>query len=292
MVELRNLRYFVTLARIASYARASQELRISQPSLTRAIQRLERNLALRLFDRDRSGVTLTMQGQTIFERATAILLSAEELERESQMMAGGHYGRIRFGFAPQPAAVLLRALLKQRLENFPNVTNDVRVRNVDALWPLLFNGDIEFLVCAEQQVPDNAPVRAEILGVVPVSLLVNSRHPLLSRESERERFPVIVSSARALPLPEGLEMIAEGEAHIIEDYATLGELVKCTDSICVMTRSAVIDEIRDGKIVVLPSLGYGGGSGQRLVMYTLSRRAVSQNCISIRDVMKRLLRAI
>lgn len=62
MIEFRRLRYLVTLAMQLSYARAAEDLGIKQSAVSRAIQSLEREMDLRLFDRDQSGVSVTAQG--------------------------------------------------------------------------------------------------------------------------------------------------------------------------------------------------------------------------------------
>lgn len=195
MLDLRSLRYLVTLARRSSYARAAEHLGLSQPALTRSVQSLERQLGMRLFDRDRTGVNLTPQGQNFVDGAAVLLENADELERQASLTATGDHGRIRFGMAPMPARVLLKDALQQRLHSSPHLINDVVVRNVEALWPLLVAGEIEFFVSAEGQVPDAPPVRAEILGQFPVSFIVRKRHPLLA-EGASGTFLTLVSAER------------------------------------------------------------------------------------------------
>lgn len=69
MLDLRKLRHVVVLARRLNYVRAADELGITQPTLTRSIQALERQLQVRLFDRDHGSVNLTPRGRSIAERA-------------------------------------------------------------------------------------------------------------------------------------------------------------------------------------------------------------------------------
>lgn len=65
MLGLRRLRYLIVLAKRLGYSRAAEDLRLSQSALSRAIQALESELGVRLFDRDRAGVMLTEQGRWI-----------------------------------------------------------------------------------------------------------------------------------------------------------------------------------------------------------------------------------
>src|SRR5579864_7449308 len=106
-LELRNLRYLVTLSRRLSYARAAEDLGITQSALSRSIQTLEEHFAVRLFDRSRSGVRPTGAGSRILERAQALLANADDLERNFREEAAGESGTLTFGMAHVPARALL-----------------------------------------------------------------------------------------------------------------------------------------------------------------------------------------
>jgi DNA-binding transcriptional LysR family regulator len=80
-VELRQLRYFVTVAAELNFGRAATRLLIAGPSLSQQIKALERDLGTRLFDRDRRTVTLTPAGEALLPRSRSLLEQADELRR-------------------------------------------------------------------------------------------------------------------------------------------------------------------------------------------------------------------
>jgi len=82
-VELRQLRYFVTVAEELNFGRAAERLHIAGPSLSQQIKVLERDLKVRLFERDRRSVTLTPAGAALVPGARALIAQADELRRQA-----------------------------------------------------------------------------------------------------------------------------------------------------------------------------------------------------------------
>src|SRR5262245_51874236 len=95
-VELRQLRYFVTVAEELNFGRAAERLHIAGPSLSQQIKALERDLGVRLFERDRRTVTLTTYGETLLPQTRALLEQADALRRTARGFAASE--PVRLGY--------------------------------------------------------------------------------------------------------------------------------------------------------------------------------------------------
>ncbi len=96
-MELRQLRYFVTVAEHRNFGRAAEALRIVQPAVSQQVARLERELGLALFDRSRRQITLTPDGQAFLPHARRILAAADQAARAAAGLAAGQSGLLRVG---------------------------------------------------------------------------------------------------------------------------------------------------------------------------------------------------
>jgi DNA-binding transcriptional LysR family regulator len=98
-VEIRQLRYFVTVAKHLHFGRAAEELFVGQSPLSQQIMRLERDLGIKLFDRTSRRVALTPEGSRLLEDASRVLAEADHLERTAASLNVGTAGNLRIGFA-------------------------------------------------------------------------------------------------------------------------------------------------------------------------------------------------
>jgi DNA-binding transcriptional LysR family regulator len=129
-VELRQLRYFVTVAEELNFGRAAERLRIAGPSLSQQIKALERDLKVSLFDRDRRSVTLTASGVALLPHARALVDQADELRRRAAGLVTSEPVRIGYvNWCPTDWAERAAGVAQLRVDTWvmPSHTQAARV---------------------------------------------------------------------------------------------------------------------------------------------------------------------
>jgi len=120
-MELHQVRYFVTLCRTLNFTRAAAECNVTQPALTRAIQKLEEELGGPLLFRERSMTQLTPLGRAMVPHLTAMLTAAETARRIADEELGRQQMNLRVGLGPAIAAARVADVVGQLTRFCPSL---------------------------------------------------------------------------------------------------------------------------------------------------------------------------
>ena len=138
-MELRQLRYFVTIAEEGNFSRAAERLHLSQPPLSTQIKSLEDELGVRLLKRTNRGVALTVAGAVFYEETRAVLARLDHARDKAMRADRGDIGMLSVGFVSIADYGILPPALKQFRAGFPLVevqlhelTTDAQIRELRA----------------------------------------------------------------------------------------------------------------------------------------------------------------
>jgi DNA-binding transcriptional LysR family regulator len=177
-MELRQLRYFVTVAEELNFNRAAERLLLAQPALSQQIRNLEHELSVTLFDRSRRQIGLTVAGRALLTEAYRILADVENAVRVTQRAERGETGCLVIGVTPI-ASWLLPTVVHRYQERFPEVEIEVEellsVQQIQALQKQHI--DVAFVLSA----PDEEDLRWQLLSSVPSLIALPTQHPLAIR---------------------------------------------------------------------------------------------------------------
>jgi DNA-binding transcriptional LysR family regulator len=128
-MELRHLRYFITVAKEQSFSRAADRLQMAQPPLSKQIQDLEKELEVKLFDRSKRPLQLTPAGQILLEETRATLTSLEQAIHKTQQMHRGELAPLTIGFTSSIANGILPNILREFRKAYPEIKVILREEN-------------------------------------------------------------------------------------------------------------------------------------------------------------------
>lgn len=283
-VDARALRHVVTLADTLNYTKAAEVLHLSQSALSRSIQATEQRSNLRIFDRGRGGVHLTPMGKSFVERARSLLREVAAFDRQVQSLAGGEDYEVAFGLAPLPAKSLLLSLGTDLLDTGSNRRWRVEINRAPELLKLLQEEQIEFFLCAEEQISSSLPVKAEPLAEFPLSFVVRKGHPLVTKSQGTERYPVVSVAPihNYESFPESLASRLEYPPRLVaNDYVLVSTIVQSTDAVWPTSSFAVSDELASGELVRIPISARQVRETFNIVAYSLHKRTPSPGALEL-----------
>lgn len=149
-MDIRQLRTFVTVARLASVTKAAEALHITQPAVSGQLKAMEEELQVRLLSRTTSSVTLTQAGQALLARAEAALDAFGDFLNHARALRGEIAGQLRIGVVMlDPAALRLGELLSRMVALHPALRIDTQVGRTSWLLDALRSAEIDgaILVC-------------------------------------------------------------------------------------------------------------------------------------------------
>lgn len=150
-IEPRSIRYFIAVAELLNFNSASERLHISQPALTKSIQKLEDHLQVTLFDRHPRGLELTPFGRVFLRHARSIQTGFDHALREIKHMRDATSDVIVIGAGPTWHADLLPAAVANIHEQFPSISVKVHFGFPEDLVPKVRTGHYDFAVSALSQ---------------------------------------------------------------------------------------------------------------------------------------------
>jgi DNA-binding transcriptional LysR family regulator len=179
-IDLRLIRYAAALAEHGSFTRAAEALGIAQPTLSRGIADLEKNIGLQLFTRKRHGVEATDFGYLFLKQAASVSVQVADLEREVALAQNLHKGELAVGLGPYVAQLLLPHALPRFVSAHPAVRIRVQIDSLEVLGRALRQRALDFVI-GESSIlegDESIEVLDSLAPPIKAYLFVRTGHPL------------------------------------------------------------------------------------------------------------------
>jgi LysR family nitrogen assimilation transcriptional regulator len=145
-MDVRQLRYFVSIVDYGSLGKAAEKLYVAQPSLSQQMARLEEELGVSLLLRSNHGVTPTAEGDALYRHARLVLRQMEQLRQEVTKGAGAESGTVAVGLPTTMASVLAVPLFERIQDRYPGIRLQFFESMSGYLNELLANGRLDLAI--------------------------------------------------------------------------------------------------------------------------------------------------
>ena len=299
-MDLKRLGHLLALADERHFARAAERVHLSQPAFSRSIQSIERDLGLRLFDRETGDVRPTPAGLFVIERARRLLFDARSLQRDVALYRDSQLGDTAFGAGPIPATTIMPRVIPTLRQQHPGVGLRLEISNWQLLYERLLAEDIEFFVADVRDLPADPRVDVSSIGRQPGHLFVRAEHPLAGQRCNFKQAWAYGVAANKLPLqvkalmgqllglPRGVNPVLALEC---DDTALLRALARTTDTVIATSDAALHDDVQAGGLVQLDIADLPQAHVEMGIV-SLANRSLSPMAVRVMDCVQEVARSL
>jgi DNA-binding transcriptional LysR family regulator len=202
VIDIKPLRYFVTLAETRHFGRAAARLHLSQPPLSRQLASLESALGVKLLERNPRMVTLTAAGERFLADAKAILAAVEQAGRNARAAGRGEAGSLSLGFTMYATYSIIPAYAKRFSAAYPDV--ELRLREVVShdLAAQVLDGRVDAAVAMAGS--QHGDLSSRVVLREPLCVALSRQHPRARARSalrigQLAGEPFVMTSAEVAP---------------------------------------------------------------------------------------------
>ena len=171
-MNLEQLASFVEVANTGHFTKAAAALHLAQPSLSRQISTLERELGSELFHRAHGHISLTAAGETLLPSARRMLADAEAVRRDMDELAGLRKGRIRLGATPTLCVSLVAEAISSFHHEHPGIELELVEKGSRELIEALGAGELDLALITRTLSPSAQMPRLAMQSVLGEDLVV------------------------------------------------------------------------------------------------------------------------
>ncbi len=198
-MNTKQLYYAIELAQSRSFSQVAEKLGISQPALSKQILHLEKELGVKLFDRNTIPLSMTSAGEHFIAEARKLLYQEDQLQRSMEEYKTGKRGRLVIGISPFRAMYLVSNVAKKIKERYPEVQIILNETGSDQLRKEAAEGKYDLAIVnlpVDESVLDVSPLESDTLVLaVPKTML----ETLPTAVYDQPLSPIALEDCRELP---------------------------------------------------------------------------------------------
>lgn len=259
--NLSSYRIFYTVANTGNISRAAKELYISQPAISKSIQKLEESVGCRLFSRSSRGVVLTEEGKLLYDHVSAafetLTLGEEKLKRSIELGVG----HLKIGVSSTLCKYLLLPYLKEFIRQNPHISISITCQSTNETLRLLEDNKIDIGLIGKpaalknihfdflEEIEDIFVATKDYLrnlharGIGKDAILSNATLMLLDKNNMTRQYIDDYLQENQIQVRDSIDI---SNMDLLIDFARIGVGVAC------VIKSFVKDDLANGSLVEIP----------------------------------------
>ncbi len=256
--ELRHIRAFLKIAETRNFTRAANDLHVSQSALTVQVQQLEENLGVRLFDRNKRGVTLTAAGKDVFGPLQRLFNDAQTIVEHARDLSSASTGFVSIAALPTVCAGPLPELVRSFLESHPGIRVQISDVVAERVREAVLKREVDFgigtLHGRDAELRATHLFQDRLVVFAPPGHLLSEKHTITLHEASAHG---LILPGRASSVREAVEAIAHRERLLLDIryetnfMPTALAFVRACLGIAILPETAAGADTSDFKVVAL-----------------------------------------
>ena len=194
-MDINALKAFVEVARVSSFSKASENLFLTQPAISKRIATLEDELQVKLFDRIGKNIFLTEAGNKLLPKAVDMLNQSEDIRRLASSLDNQIKGRLTLGTSHHIGLHRLPPVLKRFIREYNDVDLDIKFMDSEEACNAVETGELEIAIVTLPHTPADK-LQTELIWPDPLAIMVNNEHPLAGKQQvsfkKLEMYPAVI----------------------------------------------------------------------------------------------------
>jgi len=178
--DLRQLRYFLAIAHTLNFRKASEQLHIAQPALSRQIAQLEQALDCQLFDRQKRQIKLTDAGQYLAEALPSLFENINTISARTTAISNGKVNKLKFGYSSAAMSSFLPSIIKKLNVELEDCEFEFVEKTSDELIQAVIDKNLDAAFLLHR--PDNVLLNTYAIKSGSAGVVLPEEHPLTKKD--------------------------------------------------------------------------------------------------------------
>ena len=182
-MEIRQLKYFMAVAEFKSFTKATKQLYVSQPALTKAIRSLESELEVPLLIYSNKSMELTSYGELLYAYCRPLLIQFEEIKNSIRGQASLQRGRLRIGLPPLISTLVVPQIIESFITAYPGIQLEIRQGNAVEIQKMVRDNIINTGFTIYPIIASDFDIIDVMQG--PQAIIVSKDNPLAEKDTAK-----------------------------------------------------------------------------------------------------------